>query len=44
VLAACEQAIVVQLGDHPLAGEVNPADRSGICHQLANDDRVRWVQ
>lgn len=44
VLATCQQATVVHLGDHPLAGEVNPADRSGICHQLANDDRVRWVK
>lgn len=44
VLATCEQATVVQLGDHPLAGEVNPADRSGMCHQLANDDRIRWIR
>jgi hypothetical protein len=44
VLEVCEHATVVELGDHPLAGEVNPADRSGICHQLANDDRVTWVR
>lgn len=43
VIAVCEQAVTVQLGDHALAPEVNPPDRSGICHQLANEDRVQWV-
>lgn len=41
-LAVREHATVVELGDHPLAGEVNPADRAGICHQLVNDGEFRW--
>jgi hypothetical protein len=42
VLAVCEQAAAVQVGDHPLSGDLTPADRSGMCHQLANDDRLTW--
>jgi hypothetical protein len=42
VLAVCAQSAAVQVGDHPLGGELTPADRSGICHQLANDGRWRW--
>lgn len=42
VLAACEQATSVQVDDHPLAGELAPSDRAGMCHQLANDGRVKW--
>jgi hypothetical protein len=42
VLAVCEQATTVQVGDHPLSGDLTPADRSGMCHQLANDDRLTW--
>jgi hypothetical protein len=42
VLCACEHATHVQLDDHPLAGDVQPADRIGMCHQLANDGRVSW--
>lgn len=43
VLAVCEQSAGVELSDHPLKGELRPADRSGICHQLANDGRLQWV-
>ena len=42
VLAVCEHATQVQLDDHPLRGEVQPADRIGMCHQLANDGHVAW--
>ncbi|HTX33341.1 MAG TPA: ABC-three component system protein [Solirubrobacteraceae bacterium] len=42
-LATCAHATSVELGDHPLAPELKPADRSGMCHQLVNDDRLRWV-
>jgi hypothetical protein len=44
VLATCAQAASVAVGDHPLANDLRQADRAGICHQLANDDRLRWVQ
>lgn len=43
-LAVREHATVLQLGDHPLADNVDPADRSGICHQLVNDRKFRWVR
>lgn len=42
VLAACEQATVVEVADHPLRGDLRPSDRSGMCHQLANDGKVKW--
>jgi hypothetical protein len=42
VLAVSSHATTVQLSDHPLQGELEPADRIGICHQLANDGRVKW--
>jgi hypothetical protein len=42
VLSVCEQATRVQLDDHPLTPEVQPGDRIGMCHQLANDGRVEW--
>lgn len=44
VLAVCNQAVAIQVGDHPLTAELAPADRSGICHQLANDRRVTWTK
>jgi hypothetical protein len=44
VLAVCEHATTIQISDHPLRAELRPADRSGVCHQLANDGRVRWKQ
>lgn len=42
VLAVCGHATSVQLDDHPLSGDLQPADRAGICHQLANDGKVKW--
>ncbi|WP_445151376.1 ABC-three component system protein [Baekduia sp. Peel2402] len=42
VLGVTAHATTVELSDHPLAPEVRPSDRKGICHQLANDGRVRW--
>lgn len=32
----------LQLGGHVLAPHVRANDREGICHHLANDDRVDW--
>jgi hypothetical protein len=43
VLKVCEQATRVELDDHPLRPEVKPQDRSGMCHQLANDGKVTWT-
>jgi hypothetical protein len=41
-LAVCAHATSIQLSDHPLSDDLEPADRAGICHQLANDGRVAW--
>lgn len=42
VLAVSSHATTIQVSDHPLRSELEPADRIGICHQLANDGRVKW--
>lgn len=41
VLAAARD---MQLGTDILLRVERPDDRKGICHQLANDDRLIWVQ
>lgn len=41
VLAAARD---MQLGTNVLLQVVDPDDRKGICHQLANEDRLTWVQ
>lgn len=38
-----EQAVRAQLSSNVLIQEMRPADRLGMCHQLANDDRLTWV-
>lgn len=38
-----EQAVNAQLSANALIQVTEPADRRGICHQLANDDRLTWV-
>lgn len=38
-----EQAVNAQLSANALIQVTEPADRRGICHQLANDDRLNWV-
>jgi hypothetical protein len=34
----------VQLGGNILAPAVTGPDRKGLCHQLANDDRLTWCK
>jgi hypothetical protein len=34
----------LQLTDHSLQGCLSIRDRGGVCHQLANDKKVRWVK
>lgn len=43
LLSAVETAHSLQLGDHVLDGDVHPLDREGICHQLANANKVTWT-
>lgn len=43
VLAVTHAAANVQLPQSDLAPYVGPADKKGICHHLANDDKLTWV-
>lgn len=41
--ATISHATTVAMTANPLASVTKTQDRQGICHQLANDDRLRWV-
>lgn len=41
--ATVVQASTVALTSNPLASVTKSQDRQGICHQLANEDRLKWV-
>lgn len=41
--AAMTQASAVAGTSNPLVTCIKTQDRQGICHQLANDDRLKWV-
>ena len=41
--ATVTQAANVQISSNPLASVVRVEDRQGICHQLANNDKLIWV-
>ncbi len=43
VNAAISTARTLQVSSHSLSSVLSVYDRGGICHQLANDDRVEWV-
>lgn len=38
-----EKALSVPLDSSPLIRIIRPRDRTGLCHQLANDDRLNWI-
>lgn len=42
--ATVAQAAQVSTAANPLASVTKSQDRQGICHQLANDDRLIWVR
>ena len=42
VLAAVKQAKALQLTANALVPRVTTTDRGGMCHQLANEERVKW--
>lgn len=44
VVAVVKTARTLPLTSHPLSSRIHNRDRGGICHQLANDGRVRWVK
>ena len=43
VLKTIAAARALQITAHALVSRLYTRDRSGICHQLANDDRLRWM-
>ena len=43
VLKTTAAARVLQITAHALVCRIYTRDRGGICHQLANEDRLRWV-
>lgn len=43
VLAVVGAAKQLPLDSHPLNTRIDPLDRGGICHQLVNDRRLRWL-
>lgn len=44
VVAVVKTARTLPLTSHPLSSRIHNRDRGGICHQLANDGKVRWVE
>lgn len=44
VLAVVKTARLLQLTSNPLTTRIHTRDKGGICHQLANDRKVRWVK
>ncbi len=43
LLAVIRIARILQITAHALVTRMSVRDRGGICHQLANDDKVRWT-
>lgn len=41
--ATIKQATEIGITSNPLIHSLKTQDRQGICHQLANDDRLKWV-
>lgn len=44
VIKTIQKARDIAITGNPLIGVMHTNDRAGICHQLANDDRMTWVQ
>lgn len=44
VCAVTKAARELQITENALISCTKPKDRDGICHQLANEDRLRWIQ
>lgn len=42
--AVLQHSTVLDLTSHPLVSWASPKARQGICHQLANDDRLTWTR
>jgi hypothetical protein len=44
VVAVVKRARLLPLGAHAVHGRMSIRDRGGICHQLVNDRKFRWVK
>lgn len=44
VVAVMRAARDMQITSNALISRAKPQDRDGICHQLANEDRLRWIK
>jgi hypothetical protein len=44
VVAVVKTARALQLTSNPLTTRIHTRDRGGICHQLVNDGKFRWVK
>jgi hypothetical protein len=44
VCAVTKAARELQITENPLISCTKPKDRDGICHQLANEDRLQWTR
>jgi len=44
VKATTKHAKLVPIDGHPLKERTSIRDKSGICHQLANEDRLIWIR
>jgi hypothetical protein len=44
LVAVIKTARSLQLTGHPLVSKITVRDRGGICHQLANEDKITWVR
>ena len=43
VVNAVQEAFKIQIDSHPLKDRLEPRDRAGICHQLANNNKISWA-
>ena len=43
VMAVTKTARLLSISGHPLTDRLSVRDRAGICHQLANDKKVKWT-
>lgn len=44
VMAVVKTARLLPITDHALKERLSQLDRGGICHQLANDKKVKWIK
>lgn len=44
VVEVTKAAINLPITDHPLLSVLQPPDRRGICHQLVDMDKLKWVE